>query len=568
MTDGGTGKTARGVSGAQNFGRRGRVDALIAGLLFAGYLAWLLSTTRDLGYARDEGFYFQAAERYRQWFAILVSEPSRALQSAQIDRYWGVNHEHPALIKSLFAGAKAWLSGWGLADQGTVMRFPAMVLSALAVAVTYGWGRICLGRAGAVFAALSFAWMPRVFFHSHLACFDMPMVCLWLITTYAYFRSLRGSGVRWILAAALLYGLALNTKLNAWFLPVPLLVHWAVRSWLRVGVAGRWRFPLALPAMLSLGPLIWYGGWPWIWHDTWNRLAEYVAFHTHHDYYNMVFLGTTYFRPPMPLGYAWMMTLATVPAVTIFLSVIGVVCTLAAGLKRARGVVNGSQGRDTDSGRELPISLDAALLWLLCIGVAYGPWIFPSTPIFGGTKHWMTAYPYAALFAGLGFAWLLEGLVQHWPQRRTASRRIAMWGLGACALVGSAVMTWQSHPWGLNAYTPLVGGAPGAATLGLNRSFWGYTTGAVQSELNARAGRRKVYIHDTAIQSYQQMQRDRRLDPTQRPWRTVSGSDLALYHHEQHMSRVEHMIWVDYGTTSPIHIGLHDGVPIVWLYER
>ncbi|MEO8183472.1 MAG: hypothetical protein ABI895_31950 [Deltaproteobacteria bacterium] len=46
-------------------------------------------------------------------------------------------------------------------------------------------------------------------------------------------------------------------------------------------------------------------------------------------------------------------------------------------------------------------------------------------------------------------------------------------------------MTWHAHPWGLSFYTPLVGGAPGAAGLGLNRTFWGYATGALQSQIDA-----------------------------------------------------------------------------------
>lgn len=34
------------------------------------------------------------------------------------------------------------------------------------------------------------------------------------------------------------------------------------------------------------------------------------------------------------------------------------------------------------------------------------------------------------------------------------------------------------------------------------------------------------------------------------------------------MSRVEHRIWVDYGTTQPSHVGTHDGVPVIWLYQQ
>jgi hypothetical protein len=130
-------------------------------------------------------------------------------------------------------------------------------------------------------------------------------------------------------------------------------------------------------------------------------------------------------------------------------------------------------------------------------------------------------------------------------------------------------MTWHAHPWGLSFYTPLVGGAPGAASLGLNRTFWGYATGALQSQIDVLApDNGRVFIHDTALDSFKMLQRDGRLRSDLRPWTTVAGSDLALYHHEQHMSRVEHMIWVDYGTVAPARIAGLDGVPVVWLYER
>jgi hypothetical protein len=218
--------------------------------------------------------------------------------------------------------------------------------------------------------------------------------------------------------------------------------------------------------------------------------------------------------------------------------------------------------------RALEQSSEAAL-WALCIFASYGMWLSDTTPIFGGTKHWMTAYPFIALFAGQGFAWLRGAAVAEFGRGSALRERAGGWLLAACLLVSPLYITAHSHPWGLSAYTPLVGGASGAATLGLNRTFWGYTTGAVQDYINAatpEGGR--VFIHDTAQDSFQMLQKDRRIRRDIKPWGSVSGSDLALYHHEPHMSRVEQMIWVDYGTTTPSHIGAFDGVPIVWLYDR
>jgi hypothetical protein len=314
--------------------------------------------------------------------------------------------------------------------------------------------------------------------------------------------------------------------------------------------------------MVSVGPLMLYATWPWIWHDTGKRLAQYVRFHAHHVYYNMECVGETYFEPPMPRGYAWLMTLGTVPLVTLCCFVVGLMVTGLAAWSR-----HGGTRRSPDLSR----TRDAAApsLWLLCIVVSYAPWLSSGTPIFGGTKHWLTAYPFISLFAGRGFVWVVEQIRTLACGARPGFKRALPWVVAAALLCAPAVMTWHSHPYGLSAYTPLVGGAPGAATLGLNRTFWGYTTGAVQGFLNAEASDGdRVFVHDTTAESFRTLQLDRRLNKTLRPWWSVSGSKFALYHHEQHMSRVEHMIWVDYGTTRPAHVGTFDGVPVVWVYRR
>jgi hypothetical protein len=195
--------------------------------------------------------------------------------------------------------------------------------------------------------------------------------------------------------------------------------------------------------------------------------------------------------------------------------------------------------------------------------MSYAPWLLTSTPIFGGTKHWLTAYPFLCLFAGFGFSRVGEAL------RQVLARPIAAPLAAVCVLAGPVVMTLHAHPFGLSAYTPLVGGAPGAASLGLNRTFWGYTTQSLAPFVDHSAPRRgRVYVHDTALPSFAMFQEDARLRPDLRPTLDIATSDVALYHHEQHMSRVEHQIWVDYGTLAPSAIAAFDGVPVPWAYAR
>ena len=548
----------------------GVLDLAIAMALVGGYAAWLLATVHDLGYARDEGFYFHAAGAYEQWFALLFSDPRAAIQREVVDRFWHVNHEHPALMKSLFALSHRYLyERWQwFATPGTAYRFPGIVVSSLAMGVVFAWGRLVVGRGAGVVAALLLAWQPRVFYHSHLACFDMPVASLWVLTTFVYWLSLTKRQWGWALAAGLCYGLLLDTKHNAWILPFALGAHWLVTQTSVWAVQRRWgaiSIPRAWLAMALLGPIVLYVAWPWLWFDTSARLVEWYRFHTGHEYYNMEFLGHTYWKPPMPLSYSWVMTAATVPLVTLVLCLVGLGAFTVFALRSRAGarLVAGVAG--TPGG---PALYHVGALWLLCLAVSYAPWLSSRTPIFGGTKHWMTAYPFLCLFAGWGFAEGAAGLrtlAARWGRPRLERATPVL--LAGCVLVGPLVMTRQSHPWGLSAYTPLVGGAPGAATLGLNRTFWGYTTGAVAGFLNARVRPRgAVYLHDTALQSFRMMVEDGRLRSDLQGTLQISGSDAALYHHEPHMSRVEHQIWVLYGTTTPAYVGSYQGVPVVWVY--
>ena len=65
----------------------------------------------------------------------------------------------------------------------------------------------------------SSALMPRVFFHAHLACFDVPIMTLWIVCIYVHWRAQERRGILWALAAGVVFGLALETKHNAWLLP-------------------------------------------------------------------------------------------------------------------------------------------------------------------------------------------------------------------------------------------------------------------------------------------------------------------------------------------------------------
>jgi 4-amino-4-deoxy-L-arabinose transferase-like glycosyltransferase len=119
-------------------------------------------------------------------------------------------------------------------------------------------------------AAGALALMPRVFYHAHLDCFDVPVMTMWVAVLYCYWRSLSG-GVVWALATGVMWGLALETKHNAWFVPILVVVHQlATRSGEMAQSLRRGSLPvpLSLVCMAVLGPLLFWALWPWMWFDT------------------------------------------------------------------------------------------------------------------------------------------------------------------------------------------------------------------------------------------------------------------------------------------------------------
>jgi hypothetical protein len=287
----------------------------------------------------------------------------------------------------------------------------------------------------------------------------------------------------------------------------------------------------------------------------------------------MEYLGVNYWRPPMPRSYAFVMTAVTVPVVTLAAFGVGVVVTVRRDFARAwRRFRRATEQRSTPSPFEMRVDPGTTLLWLLAMAVQYAAWLSPTTPIFGGTKHWMTAYPFLVLFAAEGVRAALLDMRHRWP--RTGLRPL-LGGPGielltvACVLLPPAVQAVHAHPWALSSYNVLVGGAAGGATLGLNRGFWGYTTGAIAEQINRAAEpRASIYIHDTARASWDMLVRDARVRGDLRPSWDVGEASIALHHHEMHMNGEDYQAWIAFGTAAPTHVAGLDGVPVVWLYQR
>jgi 4-amino-4-deoxy-L-arabinose transferase-like glycosyltransferase len=571
-------------------------EDLVAIAMGAAVFVVLYVTAQQIGYARDEGFYFQAAASYGQWLMILFDDPNHAISRKVVDAHFAINAEHPSFMKLLFALSEQFLhERWEIVQTpGLAYRVPAMVMSGLATTVTVAFTSRLLSLNAGILAGLLLSFMPRWFHHSHLACFDVPVATTVLLCTLVYLRAIKSKSLFLAIVLGIVFGIALDTKHNAWWLPVVFAVHLITthgRSFLVMSRTERWQTLRPLVVMVFIGPLVLWVLWPWLWYDTLNRLKYWVDFHLNHVYYNMEFLGRTYHTPPMPRGYAWLMTLATVPGTTLVLAATGLGTCVVHAVQSTRHLRRyatiapsppAATSRDSmqpqTTSKEprryvtlLPAPWDErrSTDWLLFLSLlsAYAPWWFTTTPIFGGTKHWLSAYPFLCVFAARGYG-LWGAKIRLFIKKGRAQEAVLY--LGTLSLFApSVVMSLEALPWGLSAYTPIVGGAPGAASLGLNRTFWGYTTlSMVEAMQELAPSGAKVFVHDTAISSFQMHQLDGTFQRNWTPTLDIAASRLALYHHEPHMARVEFQIWEAYRTTIPASVAVFDGVPIVWLYVR
>jgi hypothetical protein len=599
-----------------------RRDVLIPLALAVLTASWLLAVEGRQGFGRDEGQYMRAGERYWGWFEELAANigqghPGRSFTAAGIDHYWSDNApDHPVVMKTLYglswrAFHRCTCTGpaRGLhpipvrgrhrtlplfARESTAFRFPAILFAALLVAMVYRFSRQFVAPAAASAAAVLTLAQPHYFFHAQIACFDAPIATMAFAVGFAYWKSLRDP--RWGIAAGALFGVALGVKHNAWLMPFFLVAHylWMRRDDLRAWLPSNKRrtpplprrvprLPLAFLSMLVLGPIVFYAHWPWLWRAPIARTRAYLHRHLEHEHYNFEYLGRNWNNPPTTTTLKLLRTTApfvetglTVPVTTLVLAAIGA-GRLARRKRRAPVSPDGES--------ETPIAERPS--WLrpgadvdrapgaFLLAQTLGPLAvlaLPSTPIFGGVKHFLTAMPYLAVMAGIGLGAIARPLTAAVARRRAGLARGTPVALAVLCCLPAVVETRRSHPDGLAHYNLIAGGFAGGATLGMNRQFWGYAVAPMLDDINREPERGGMYWHDVIHDALSMYKREGRLDlsvgDTGFGEEGIRRSQLGILFYEKHWAMYEGWFWEIYGTTRPAAVREREGVPLVTLYKR
>jgi 4-amino-4-deoxy-L-arabinose transferase-like glycosyltransferase len=427
-------------TGSAAFGSPGRLTAALG----SGVTLAVLLTLADPGLTIDEPLDVRPGRAY---VAALVQQGWHFFDRRVVDRVFGDNAEHPPLgrwllgLASLGAQPLEVRFTGGLDPTGTYVLAgrvaPALVLGALVGLVTLAAARRY--GAGAGFAAgYSLLAMPRVFAHGHLAALDTFLCFFWILALLTAEAAVRNRHpVAAGAAAGCALGLALLTKIHAWFL-LPIVLAWAC---FRLGIR---RGAAAWVVWAATGTILFFVGWPWLWYDTVGRVARFLGTGVHRMPLRVLYFGIVYDDFDVPWHYPWFYFAATVP---VGLQALGTL-----------GLVAAWRNRRTDPFLLLLVGSIGVFLVLFSTRI----------PVYDGERLFLVVFPLWAILVARGFAAAWACLGERLPRRWARWSRPGLVALLMAQAYGTATL----HPFGLSYYNLLVGGLPGAERCGLELTYW------------------------------------------------------------------------------------------------
>ncbi len=418
-----------------------RYDWMLIGLLALLAFASVTMSMGGLGLAWDEAYYYQPAMDAAHWLGRMLFGSDKPSSNEAIAAYWSKIPELPSIVKFATGISRALLRGiWG--ELGS-LRIPSALALSGSLVLIYLLMFPAYGRPAALASCFAYGLMPRVFGHAHFAASESLTVFMFLAVVYCFLQGLRSW--RWSVVLGVVFGLALATKINCFFLPF-ILLPWA-------HVYHRTRYVNNFFAMMFLGPVVMMICWPWLWHGPVERLLEYLQFHSTHQYTALYYFGTkyNYGSTLAPWHYPLVITLVTTPVVVLLLVVLGVAWVLVRIRTKALGT-----------------------LLLIGAGVQLAIASLPLVPKYDGIRLFIPVFPFLAMLVGVAVAGLV-GVVP--PERRIWKNVSSRSALTAVLLVLLAVNgLWgivRSHPRELSYFNLLIGGLPGAFARGMETTYWG-----------------------------------------------------------------------------------------------
>jgi hypothetical protein len=208
-------------------------------------------------------------------------------------------------------------------------------------------------------------------------------------------------------------------------------------------------------------------------------------------------------------------------------------------------------GRAVRRMKSEPLAVLFALHWLFLLVLRS----LPHTPGHDGERQFLAAFGCLALVVGLGAA--------------TAVERLGRWGRGivVTALLEGAVSIALMMPFPLSYYSPLVGGLPGAARLGMEPTYyWDALTDDALEWLNERTPPGGKVLFPTYPTAWRYLRQSGKLkapveyyDPGSWTWYVVQNRPGAFSPEDRALVDGE----------GPDHVVISKwGVPLLWIFPH
>ena len=426
-------------------------ELLICFIIVIAAFTFVLRTLNGPGITWDEANFITSSISYLNWFDILKHDIGKgnlhhALSKDTITEFWRATHEHPPFAKLLTAFTIHIFHKFS--DLIFAARISTAFIFSLLILLVYKFTAREYGEYAGYFSAISLFIMPRIFGHAHFASLDICMSFTWFLTIFSFVKGIHNW--KWSIITGIAYGLALATKLNSFFLPIPLLL-WA-------HLYHRKEYSRNLMAMFFLSPLVLITIWPWLWHEPITRIVRYLSSHATVRFpIPVYYLGSTY-KETAPWHYPLIMTIVTLPPAVFILTVSEIVKT--------------AKDKFRDS---------TCTLILLNIAVCIGIMILPQAQKYDGVRLFLPAFPFIACLAGISLAKIPTVFTVLQKRRFVLPLCFLFLAAGVLPLI-------NIHPYYLSYYNIFVGGVNGANKLGFETTYWGDTcTDDVLNYINENA---------------------------------------------------------------------------------
>ena len=543
-----------------------KIDFMLAAIVSVFVFLMIFLTSDAIGFVRDEGFYMKAGNYMADWYESIGTNISngdfaKIFTKKETDKYFNYNSEHPPFMKELFGLSQFIFSRkLGILSAPVSARLVAAVFAALTALMIYLFGLFFFNRLTAAVSPILFLMMPHIFFHSHLACFDMPILFFWSATFILYVICLKTKKTSVHALTALFFAFAMGTKHNVLFIPIVLFISWlffyafSYRKETDFGsFTGFFRaIPKVFWFMVIISLPVYFLIWPRMWFNTFNRLMTYAEFHGKHVNYLNYYFGTPLKNGPFPFSFPWAMTFFTTPTPQL-------VCFFAGIIYFCRDFLKSEKTCEKEAAFAM---ITGSLFPIFLIAL-------PSVPIFGGIKHWFTGYP-LMLTAGV---FVIEESTKKLIKTTNFKKNLVVLALFTLAAVSLISPNIKFAKRGAAFYNELIGGAQGAAEARMQRNFWGYDMIDLADTLNREAPKNAKLFLMTGYEgvnqnSFKFMQETGMVRSDIKATNSLNEADLALFFYEKQNEHIMNNIAYEFGTIRPLAVSSTDSVFYSALFRR